>query len=338
MAAGSVGVSMGTDDVVTPREAIDREGGIPNLTALRAFVIAAQYRSFSRTAEELGITQSGVSRAIRSIESGTGVKLFERTGHGLVLTDAGRGYHEEVAALLLELQASTLRLSTYSARSETLHVTSLPSLGGRWLAPRLTSFLKQNPAINLTITAQHEHIDFEAGGFDAAIWYGSEAWPGTLSEFLMNEYLVPMCSPELVPQGRRPDASQLARMVLIQHTHRPTAWREWFKACGFEHAAPNAGPRFEQYQMGIEAAKTGLGAVLMPPFMVQSELATGVLVPLHGEPMLSPWRYHLIYPKSKRTKPSVQRFKTWLRREARKSNDQMGWGRMATSTVGAHLP
>lgn len=320
---------MGIEGAVTPREAVDREGGIPNLTALRAFVVAAQYRSFSRTAEELGITQSRVSRAIRSIEVGSGAKLFERTGHGLVLTEAGRVYHDEVAALLLELQSSTLRLSTYSARSETLHVTSLPSLGGRWLAPRLTSFLRQNPTINLTITAQHEHIDLEAGGYDAAIWYGSEAWPGTLSEFLTDEYLVPMCSAERVPRGRTPGAALLQGMVLIQHTHRPTAWREWFKACGFEHAAPHAGPRFEQYQMGIEAAKTGLGAILMPPFMVNDELATGALVPLHGEPMLSPWRYHLIYPNSKRTKPSLQRFKTWIRREAKKTNGQMSLGRIA---------
>ena len=320
---------MGIGSVATPREAVDREGGIPNLTALRAFVVAAQYRSFSRTAGELGITQSGVSRAIRSIEVGSGVKLFERTGHGLVLTEAGRAYHDEVSTLLLELQSSTLRLSTYNARSETLHVTSLPSLGGRWLAPRLTSFLRRNPTIDLTITAQHEHIDFEAGGYDAAIWYGSEAWPGTLSEFLMDEYLVPMCSAGLVPCGRPPEAALLQGMVLIQHTHRPTAWREWFKACGFEHAGPLSGPRFEQYQMGIEAAKTGLGAILMPPFMVQDELAAGALVALHGEPMLSPWRYHLIYPKSKRTKPSVQRFKTWIRREAKRTSDQMGLGRLA---------
>lgn len=80
---------MGTEGAVTPREAIDREGGIPKLTALRAFVVATQYRSFSRTAEELGVTQSGVSRAIRSIEDGSGVKLFERTGHGSMTMACG---------------------------------------------------------------------------------------------------------------------------------------------------------------------------------------------------------------------------------------------------------
>jgi DNA-binding transcriptional LysR family regulator len=307
-----------------PHDAIDREGSIPNLAALRAFVVAAQHRSFSRTAEELGITQSGVSRAIRSIEVSSGAKLFERTGHGLVLTEAGHAFNDEVSALLLELQASTLRLATYSAHAESLHIATLPSLGGRWLAPRLSKFLQRNPNINLTVTAQHGHIDFDGGGFDAAICYGSEAWPGTMSEFLMDEYLVPMCSPVFIENGVPPSPRLLRNMVLIQHTHRPTAWREWFRACGLDHAAPHVGPRFEQYEMGIEAAKTGLGAILMPPFMVSDELARQALVPLHDAPVLSQWRYHLVYPKSKRTKPTVQKFRAWLRREARQTSEQLG--------------
>ena len=320
---GDLTVRHGTEVIGTPRDAIDREGSIPNLTALRAFVAAAQHRSFSRTADELGITQSGVSRAIRSIEVGSGAKLFERTGHGLVLTEAGRAFHEEVSALLLELRAATLRLATYNARSETLHIAAPPSLAARWLAPRLSGFLQRNPSINLTVTAEHGPADFDSDGFDAAIRFGSEAWPGTLSEFLMDEYLVPMCSPRLIDKGVEPHAGLLDRMVLIHHTHTPTSWREWFRVCGLDHARRHVGPCFEQYQMGIEAAKTGLGAILMPPFMVTDELATGSLVPLHREPMLSPWRYYLIYPKSKRAKPGVQKLKAWLRREARQTSEQL---------------
>ncbi|MBB4234741.1 LysR family transcriptional regulator [Rhizobium esperanzae] len=305
-----------------PPDAIDREGNLPSLTALRAFVSASNNRSFSRAAEELGITQGGVSRAVRSIEEATGTQLFERTGHGLVLTESGAAYLEEVSSILSELAAATLRLSTYNRTSETLNIATLPSLGGRWLAPRLVRFLKQNPTIEISVTGRNGQFDFEGSAIDAAIHYGSEAWPGSMSERIMDEVLVPMCSPALLKSGTPADARLLVDLTLIQHLHRPTAWREWFKDVGIDHPHPNTGPRFEQYQMGIEAANSGLGAILMPPFMVMEELQSGRLVPLHKVAIPSPWRYYLVYPKSKRSKPAVQKLRTWLRGEARRTEEQ----------------
>ena len=309
-------------DAETPRDAVERETTLPSLAALRAFVLAAHYRNFSRAAEELGITQSGVSRAVRSIEDLAGVLLFERTGHGLVLTEPGAAYLQDISAVLSNLGTATLRLSTYRAGAESLHIATLPSLGSRWLAGRLVRFLRNNPAIEVTVTAQIGYFDFEGTDIDVAIHYGSEAWPGSLSEFLMDEVLLPMCHPSLVPSGAQATARLLFDLTLIQHTHRPTAWREWFREVGIEHPRPGAGPRFEQYQMGIEAALARLGAILMPPFMVLDELAGRRLVALHDVPIRSPWRYYLVYPKAKRGKPSVQKFRAWLRGEARRSSEQ----------------
>lgn len=304
-----------------PMDAIERESNLPTIAALRAFVLAAHYRNFSRAADELGITQSGVSRAVRSIEDTTGTPLFERTGHGLVLTEPGAIYLTEASELLANLGAATLRLSTFRDASEHLHIASLPSLGSRWLAPRIGRFLKNNAAVNLTITARIGHFDFEGSDIDAAIHYGSEAWPDTQSEFLMNEDLVPVCRKDMLPHGRF-DASALNELTLIQHLHRPTAWREWFKDVGIVHPNPTGGPVFEQYQMGIEAALSGLGAVLMPPFMVLDELTSGKFVPLHDMLVRSRWSYYLVYPKNKRSKPAVQRLRTWLRSEARRTAEQ----------------
>jgi DNA-binding transcriptional LysR family regulator len=306
-------------DRTTPRDAIEREGSIPAIPALRAFVLAAHYRNFSRAADELNITQSGVSRAVRSIEELTGTTLFERTGHGLVLTEPGAAYLEDVSAVLGELGAATLRLGTYKSTSEKLHLATLPSLGSRWLAPRIGRFIKQNPGLDITVSAQIGQFEFDDSDVDATIHYGTETWPGTLSELLMDEVLVPCCVPALIDRHATPGGRLLVGMTLIQHTHRPTAWREWFRDVAIAHPNPNDGPRFEQYQMGIEAALAGLGAILMPPFMVMGELASGRLVPLHGRPVASPWRYYLIYPKAKRGKPGVQRLRGWLRSEARQT-------------------
>lgn len=301
----------------TPADAVERESSLPNITALRAFVLAAQYRNFSRAAEELGITQSGVSRAVRSIEDASGVKLFERTGHGLVLTEPGSTFLEEVSALLSELGSATLRLSTYKSTSEQLRLVTLPSLGAKWLAGRLPRFLKQNPTIDLTVSSQIGRFDFENTELDAAIHYGNESWPGTLSDFLMDEVLLASCSPVWLKGTGPARAEALFDIPLIQHTHRPTAWREWFREIGIQHPRPHGGPRFEQYSMGLEAAAAGMGAILMPPYMILDELAAGRLVPLHKALVRSPWKYYVVYPRGKRSKPAVQRLRTWLRGEAR---------------------
>lgn len=295
---------------------------LPPISALRAFLFSAQYRSFSQAAAELGVTQSGVSRAIKGIEEMTGAKLFERSGHGLILTEPGRAYLGEVEAILEDLGAATLRLSTFADTDESLTIASLPSLGGRWLAPRLKRFMAQYPRIDLCITAQVGHFDFEGSGVDAVIHYGNEAWSNSLSDMLMDEITIPACIPDLIPVGQNPNAGVLQKLKLIQHLHRPTAWRDWFRVAGIQHPQTMIGPRYEQYQMGIEAALAGVGAILMPPFMMTSELAQGRLVILDRTPVRSPWSYYFIYPQSRRSKPALQRFRYWIRQEARRTWDE----------------
>jgi DNA-binding transcriptional LysR family regulator len=194
----------------------------------------------------------------------------------------------------------------------------LPSLGSLWLAPRLVKFTARHPEVVLTVTANIGIVDFAQSDVDCVIHYGSEAWTaGARSELLMQETLLPLCSPRLLPGGMAPHAGLLLDLPLIQHTHRPTAWREWFKEVGIRHPAPTSGCRFEQYQMGIQAALAGMGATLMLPLLVSREIAAGRLVPLHDTPVLSPWQYHFVYPEAKRHNASLRKFRAWIAAEAR---------------------
>jgi LysR family transcriptional regulator, glycine cleavage system transcriptional activator len=300
-----------------PIDVEDREPTLPSMTALRTMVLVEKFGSFSRAAEELGITQSGVSRAIRSIEQITGQRIFERSARGLSTTESGKRYLAEVREILGELGAATLRFSSFDSAVTTLHVATLPSLGSLWLAPRLADFARKNPQISLIIAENIGVIDFEASSIDCVIHYGSTAWPqGARSEVLLRESLMPFAPPALL-QGRASDASTLLDVPLIQHAHRPTAWRDWFREVGIVHPGPTTGHRFEQYQMGIRAAAGGLGAVLMPPFLVEDEVAKGRLVPLHGKPIETAWTFQLVSPDTKRQNPAVRRFRTWLVGEIR---------------------
>lgn len=305
-------------DLAVPGDVLDRERILPSTNALRVFVAAAQRKSFSRTADDLGLTQGGVSRAIRSIEVLIGRDLFERSTGGVALSQAGLEYFEYVQAVLTDLIAAGRQLTNYDADSQSLHVATLPSLGSLWLAPRLARFASKHPEIALTVTTNIGIIDLTLSEVDCVIHYGTEAWPaGARSQPLMRETLLPVCSPKLLPRGAGRDASLLLNLPLIQHTHRPTAWREWCRQIGLQHPAPTTGCQFEQYQMGIQAALAGMGAALLPPTLVAEELGSGDLVPLHSEPTPSQWQFHFVFPEAKRHNPSLQRFRAWIVAEAR---------------------
>lgn len=265
------------------------------------------------------MTQSGVSRAIANLEQTSGGRLFIRTGAGLVLTEQGRIYLEEISSALDQVGAATLRLATYADADESLTIATLPSLGARWLAPRLPAFIKKFPRVDLRITGQVGHFDLESSDVDGVIHYGTDVWPNCLSDKLMDEFNVPMCAPELISAGDTVNPHLLESMTLVQHIPRPTAWRDWFNARTISHPSPMAGPKFDQYAMGIEAARAGAGAVLMPPFLVMNELKSGQLVALDQAVVQSEWRYYFMYPLKKRSKPALQRFRTWLSSEARRS-------------------
>ncbi len=305
----------------THRDVIDREIDLPSISSLRAFIAAAKSKSFSDAAEELGFTQSGVSRAVKSLEELSGVQLFERTGHGLVLTERGRIFLDDAISIIDDLGAATLRLSSYSNTGQKLTIACLPTLGSRWLAPRVVGFLAKNPDVELSVVATIEQFSFAGSGIDAAIHFDTAAWRDCSAIKLFDEISLPYCSPDLLAKSKVSPTKFLQSAVLIQHLYRPTAWRDWFRIAGINRSNPITGPCFEQFQMGIQAAVSGAGALLMHPWFVADELRDGRLVPLSDIHWQSTVGYYFIFPRSNGINPALRRFRDWLRSEARVSRE-----------------
>ncbi len=110
---------------------------LPPIADLLAFEAAARHTSISRAAEELHLTQSAVSRQIRQLEEQLGTALFHRVRQRVVLTDAGRIYAADVQAVLQQLSASTQKTMAFASTDGLLNLAVLPTLGTRWLIPRL---------------------------------------------------------------------------------------------------------------------------------------------------------------------------------------------------------
>ena len=294
-----------------------RKTFLPPVADLLAFEAAARHTSISRAAEELHLTQSAVSRQIRQLELQLGMALFHRVRQRVVLTDAGRVYAADVRAVLQQLAGATQKAMAYSDGGGLLNLAVLPTFGTRWLIPRLGDFAAHHPDVTVNIAARSEPFDFAQEPLDAAIHFGAPLWAGAVCEYLMHEQVVPVCSPAYQRQHGVNQVQDLSKVVLLQQTTRPTQWADWFEQVGADGVHALRGPRYEQFAMIAQAAVSGLGAALLPRFLVEAEIASGALVQLFAQALDSSDAYYLVYPESRAEAPLVRAFRDWIRDAAK---------------------
>lgn len=287
------------------------------MSLLRAFESAARHQSFTAAAAELHLTQSAVSRQIRSLEELLHSTLFVRERQTVRLTLAGKAYAQEIRGALQRISSATLGFRA-NPKGGTLNLAILPTFGTRWLAPRLPSFLAEHPGITLNLTTRLSRFDFELEAVDAAIHFGLPDWPGAELAFLMSETVVPACSPALRLQHGFAAPTDVLKAPLLHLVSRPDAWEHWLLAHGTQ-ASEVQGMLFDQFAVAAQAAIAGLGVALLPRFLIETELARGDLVEAIAQTQAieSTERYYLAWPASRSGYPPLQAFQQWICATAR---------------------
>jgi DNA-binding transcriptional LysR family regulator len=288
---------------------------LPPMNVLTAFESAARHQSFTAAAAELNLTQSAVSRQIRSLEELLGSELFARERQTVRLTLAGEAYAQEVRFALQRISTATLGFRA-NPQGGTLNLAILPTFGTRWLAPRLPHFLAAHPGVTINLTTRLTTFDFQLDQVDAAIHFGPATWPGAKLDFLMKETVVPACSPALLKTHSFRKPSDLLKAPLLHIVSRPDAWKHWLNAMGVEFEEVH-GMLVDQFAVAAQAAISGLGVALLPKFLIESEIAQGDLKVAINRPMESAERYYLAWPASREHYPPLQTFRAWIRDQAR---------------------
>lgn len=283
---------------------------LPSLSLLSAFEAAARTGSVTAAAQELGLTQSAVSRQIAALEKQIGVALFLRERQTIRLTIAGDTYAREVREALRRISSASLNLRANPAGG-TLNLAILPFFGSRWLAPRLPRFITAYPGMTVNLITRLEPFEFRFDTLDAAIHFGEARWPGAVLTFLMQEEVVPVGSPELIRRLEISSPEILLQAPLLHLNTRPDAWETWLRARNVAFEALH-GMLFDQFLTMVEAAAAGLGIALLPKFLIARELQAGQLVPAvnHGE--LRSGNYFLACPPERASYPPLAAFREWM--------------------------
>ncbi len=283
---------------------------LPSLSLLSAFEAAARTGSVTAAAQELGLTQSAVSRQIAALEKQIGVVLFLRERQTIRLTIAGDTYAREVREVLRRISSASLNLRANPAGG-TLNLAILPFFGTRWLAPRLPRFITAYPGMTVNLITRLEPFEFRFDTLDAAIHFGEARWPGAVLTFLMQEEVVPVGSPELIRRLEISSPEILLQAPLLHLNTRPDAWETWLRARNVVFEALH-GMLFDQFLTMVEAAAAGLGIALLPKFLIARELQAGQLVPAvnHGE--LRSGNYFLACPPERASYPPLAAFREWM--------------------------
>ena len=284
---------------------------LPSLPSLLALEALDRLGSASAAAQELNLTQGAISRQLQVMADQLGVPLTHRDKGRLHLTQAARDYVTEVRQTLTTLAQASLKLRANPAGGA-LNLAILPAFGMFWLAPRLATFARQHPEVTVNLSTRLKPFDFASTDFDAAIHYGRQDWPDTAHLKLMDEDVLAVAAPSLT--GPLTEAAEVLTLPLLQLQSRPGDWGRWLVA----HNTPNPRPQamqFDQFATMQQATIHGLGAAILPVFLIEQDLAQNRLIPLYGPPFRSQSSYALVWPKTRPPRAPLTSFIAWLKTE-----------------------
>jgi LysR family glycine cleavage system transcriptional activator len=298
---------------------------------LRAFEAVARRLGFSAAAEELHLTQSAVSRQIRSLEEEIGAPLFLRGTRHVELTAAGAALLRTVAPLLHRLDTTVRQLRLARGRRH-VSVTTFASFASLWLLPRLQAFQQEHPDIDIRISAGDVLVDLDDPEIDLALRYcrPEDAPPG--ARRLFGEVLTPAIGRALAAQAPPRTPADLARHTLLEEdsplaSAEYVSWRRWLQQQGVAQLEPARWIYLNFTYQQVQAALAGQGVALARVALVAESIERAELIEPFGAAgrMTSPYAYWLLRgPAENAARPEVETFAAWVLAQAALTRTAIG--------------
>ncbi|HGG3226810.1 TPA: DNA-binding transcriptional regulator DsdC [Salmonella enterica subsp. enterica serovar Paratyphi A] len=286
------------------------------LSKLYTFEVAARHQSFALAADELSLSPSAVSHRINQLEAELGIQLFVRSHRKVELTHEGKRVFWALKSSLDTLNQEILDIKNQEL-SGTLTVYSRPSIAQCWLVPALGDFTRRYPSISLTMLTGNDNVNLQRAGIDLAIYFDDAPSAQLTHHFLMDEAILPVCSPDYAHRFALPD--NLNNLLL----HDRQAWSndsgtdEWHSWA--QHFAVNlpdsSGIGFDRSDLAVIAAMNHIGVAMGRKRLVQKRLDSGELIAPFGDMRLKCHQHYYVTTLPGRQWPKIEAFIRWLQEQ-----------------------
>lgn len=294
---------------------------LPALDLFHTFEAVARHRSFTAAAGELCLTQSAVSRQIKTLEDALGLRLFRRLHRAIEVTAEGERLFEAVTRGLEDISGCLAALGA-AAKAPQITVCASVAFAWFWLMPRLERFGALQPGVDLRVLATDQQVLPGTGDVDVAVLFGAGLWEGLEARLLFGERVYPVCSPAYRrdhPEVHGPE-DLLDQTLLHLEYGKPSFggvdWNSWLLRQGVNGRPVRRGLRFNSYPMVLQAAEAGHGVALGWSYITDPLLAGGRLICPVDRTVETRDGYYLCTSDNAALAPGISAFLDWISDEA----------------------
>ena len=303
--------------------------GALSLRAIKSFLAAAKFNSFTGAAHALSVTPAAVSKQVRELEDYLGTALFVRSGRAVTLTADGEMFKDAAQLSLINIHQAAERLRKRIPSRQTLIVCCSPTFSALWLHKRLPEFIQDNPDIELTVLATQNFIAMEAGvrpdvyiaklasirdGYDSEHLFDDEVYPVCTPHYLQNHG--PIETPEDLLGLSLLDISAYGRSQISEHID----WKVWLALHDVDTSWSADIPRqlftSNDYPGIVQLALAHQGVVLGWHHLVGPLVESGDLVrPLPHTTVMKDRGHYLSVRKDKVGASVCKKFCQWIKQQ-----------------------
>lgn len=289
---------------------------------MQLFVRVVEEGSFSAAARFVGVTPSAVSRQISQLEQELGGRLFQRTTRRQNLTEAGEIYFQHAHRIVEDLEAARLAVMRLTdSPSGRLHVTAEADFALIFIEPILPEFLKRYPEVQVSLHMSAGLLDLVHEGIDVAIRVGHLDDSSLVARKLATSHSVVCASPAyLARHGTPAQPSDLASHSCLSFRTAPGKNYWSFDSPDGVVEVPISGRLHVNGLVFLRnAARDGLGIIMIPTWMMEDDLKQGKLAPVLEEfparPPSTP--IHAVFAHNRQLAPKVRVFVDFLAEQMR---------------------
>lgn len=292
---------------------------LPPLKTLPAFIAVADSLSFSRASEALHLTHSAISQQIKQLEAALGVQLFDRNNRQVQLTLAGQRFYDSIHPALQRIEEATLQQRGLLS-DRVLTVNVMMTLTMHWLIPRLGSFQKQYPGIDLRIATLTRLVDFAHDAVDMAIVYGHrDDWSNLEAQKLFDDQLLLVGSSKLAIEGMELQAVLSEyKCIYTDNVLRRHDWGIWCKVAGIKEPRRSERLYFQSSSQALQAVLSGLGVMVSHKPFIADDLAAQQLCQVSSLEVPVDKGYYAVYPSRLQGDDKLHCFLEWLSEQSTK--------------------